>query len=198
MTNELMMYVAVIVAANVAIAWYWFKLYQRHQNEGEMEAPHDVWTPPQVEGMSEKDYERHDRQTNVMNMLIVALLLAVMWMVASCTTTKYVTVEKAKTDTTYITKEKRDSIWLHDSTFVEKKGDTVLIERWHTKYRDVYQLDTIYRATHDTIPQPYPVIQTVEKRLSWWQRTQIYIGDLTLVLAILGVAIWFIRKRLPL
>lgn len=148
--------------------------------------------------MTQKDYERYDLQVNVMNILIVALLLAMMFMVASCTTTKYVTVEKVKIDTTYITKEKRDSIWLHDSTFVEKKGDTLLIERWHTKYRDAYQIDTIYRATHDTIPQPYPVIQMVEKKLNWAQKSLMTVGGIFLAVVAGAVVVWFVRKRLPL
>lgn len=148
--------------------------------------------------MTQKDYERHDLQVNVMNILIVALLLAMMFMVASCTTTKYVTVEKVRTDTTYITKEKRDSIWLHDSTFVEKKGDTILIERWHTKYRDVYQLDTIYRATHDTIPAPYPVIKMVEKKLNWAQKSLMTVGGIFLAVVAGAVVVWFVRKRLPM
>ena len=148
--------------------------------------------------MTQKDYECLDRQVNVMNILIVALLLAMLFMVASCTTTKYVTVEKVKTDTTYITKEKRDSIWLHDSTFVEKNGDTLLIERWHTKYRDVYQLDTIYRATHDTIPAPYPVIKMVEKKLNWAQKSLMTVGGIFLAVVAGAVVVWFVRKRLPL
>lgn len=148
--------------------------------------------------MTQKDYDRHDCQVNVMNILIVALLLAMMFMVASCTTTKYVTVEKVRTDTTYITKEKRDSIWLHDSTSVEKKGDTLLIERWHTKYRDVYQLDTIYRATHDTIPAPYPVIKMVEKKLNWAQKSLMTVGGIFLAVVAGAIIVWFVRKRLPL
>lgn len=148
--------------------------------------------------MTQKDYERHDRQVNVMNILIVALLLAMLFMVASCTTTKYVEVPIVKTDTTYVMKLKRDSVWLHDSTFIEKAGDTIRIERWHTKYRDVYQLDTIYRATHDTIPAPYPVIQMVEKKLNWAQKSLMTVGGIFLAVVAGAVVVWFVRKRLPL
>jgi hypothetical protein len=79
---------------------------------------------------------------------------------ASCSTTRYVPVVEHRTDTLRITQHQRDSIWLHDSIhIVEKlKGDTLLIqqERWHTRYVDRLQMDTVYVATHDTVPQIVP------------------------------------------
>ena len=115
--------------------------------------------------------------------LAVLLLIALL---TNCTSTKYVEVEKVRVDTTYIAKWQKDSVWLHDSTFIKEKGDTVLIEKWHTKWRDRLRVDTIYQATHDTIPAPYPVTEYVEKDLSWWQRLRLWIGNIGLI-AILGV-----------
>ena len=37
------------------------------------------------------------------------------------------------TDTDYITKQQRDSFYLHDSIHIKERGDTVWIERWHTR-----------------------------------------------------------------
>jgi hypothetical protein len=117
--------------------------------------------------------------------LAVLLLIALL---TNCTSTKYVEVEKVRVDTTYIAKWQKDSVWLHDSTFIKEKGDTVMIERWHTKWRDRLRVDTIYQATHDTIPHPYPVdvVKEVEKELNWWQRLRLWIGNVGLI-AILGV-----------
>jgi hypothetical protein len=84
--------------------------------------------------------------------LFIALLV-VGWL-TSCTTTKVVTVEKVKTDTTYITKHQRDSVWLHDSINVSEKGDTIRIERWRTKYVSKEVHDTLYQAKHDSVPVP--------------------------------------------
>lgn len=119
--------------------------------------------------------------------LIVSVIL-----LTSCTATKVVEVEKVRIDTTYITKWQRDSVWLHDSITVTDKGDTIRIERWHTKYVEKQVHDTTYVATHDTIPQPYPVetIKMVEKELNWWQRLRLWIGNIGL-LAILGAVGWF-------
>jgi hypothetical protein len=115
--------------------------------------------------------------------LAILLLIALL---TNCTTTKYVEVEKVRTDTAYIVKWQKDSVWLHDSILIKERGDTVLIEKWHTQWRDRLRVDTIYQATHDTIPQPYPVTEYVEKELNWWQRLRLWIGNIGLI-AILAV-----------
>ena len=141
-------------------------------------------------------YDDSDRQRalkRVIKYLIIwlAVLMLLAWL-TSCTATKYVEVEKVRIDTTYITKWQRDSVWLHDSIHVKERGDTVLVEKWHTKYVESIKHDTTYIATHDTIPQPYPVetIKMVEKELNWWQRLRLWIGNIGL-LAILGFVGWF-------
>ena len=115
--------------------------------------------------------------------LIVSVIL-----LTSCTTTKVVEVERVKTDTTYITKWQRDSVWLHDSIHVTERGDTVRIERWHTKWRDRLRVDTIYQAKTDSIPVPYWKIKEVPAPLSWWQRVRLWLGNVVL-LALLAVAV---------
>lgn len=121
--------------------------------------------------------------------LVVIIILLTCLSLCGCTKTEYITVEKVRTDTTYITKHQRDSIWLHDSVMVSEKGDTVKIEKWHTKYVSKEVHDTLYQATHDTIPQPYPVTQYVEKKLSAWQVVLMTIGMLTLMGIIVFIAI---------
>ena len=127
---------------------------------------------------------------------VIALCMGVLIalsLLSSCTTTKYIEVERVRTDTTYITKWQKDSVWLHDSIHVKEKGDTVLIEKWHTQWRDRLRIDTIYQATHDTIPAPFPQTEYVEKDLSWWQRTQMYAGDVML-LVLLGYGLFRLRR----
>ena len=117
-------------------------------------------------------------------------------MLCSCKQIEYVTVEKVRNDTTYITKHQRDSIWLHDSIMVSEKGDTIKIEKWHTKFIEKVSHDTTYVATHDTIPQPYPVTQYVEKPLSKIQKTLIGIGIIALMVVIV-IVVWKLKKFLP-
>jgi hypothetical protein len=107
-----------------------------------------------------------------------------------------VTVEKVRNDTTFITKQKRDSIWLHDSIHVKERGDTMLIERWHTKYIERVTHDTTYVATHDTIPQPFQVIKMVEKELNWFQKTFMTVGMVAIIALLIAVALWLKKRKI--
>jgi hypothetical protein len=121
-----------------------------------------------------------------------ALACCLIAMCVSCTKTEYITVEKVRTDTAYITKHQRDSVWMHDSIWVTQyqKGDTIFLtsRKWHTKYIESIRHDTTYVATHDTIPQPYPVIKEVEKKLSRRQQMVMAVGSM----AIMAALIWFL------
>lgn len=123
----------------------------------------------------------------ILMMLIILMMCA---MFGSCTTERIVTVEKVRTDTTYINKVQRDSVWLHDSTFVKVAGDTVWIERWHTKWQNHTEHDTVYKARTDSVPVPYPVIKEVEKPLSKTQKGLMMVG----VLSLMAVIVWVVFK----
>lgn len=132
----------------------------------------------------------------VATILIAIIIAFIIGSLTSCTTTEYVTVEKVRVDTTYITQHQRDSIWLHDSIMVSEKGDTIKIEKWHTKYVEKQVHDTLIQATHDTIPQPYPVIKEVEKKLSWWQKTEINAGRMLLLGIFISLIYFVVRNKL--
>ena len=131
--------------------------------------------------------------------LFIALLV-VGWL-TSCTTTRVVTVERVKNDTTYITKQQRDSIWLHDSIHVMERGDTISIERWHTKYIEREVHDTLYRAKTDSVPVPYEVIKEVPAELSWWQTARIHLANILLyailIFGIIKLGKWHLSKLKP-
>ena len=126
---------------------------------------------------------------------ICVLLMIALWL-TSCTTTRVVTVEKVKTDTTYITKQQRDSIWLHDSIHVTERGDTIRIEKWHTKYIEREVHDTLYRAKTDSIPVPYEVIKEVPRKSTWFERTMFSVGIIALMALALFLAMK-IKRHLP-
>ena len=127
-------------------------------------------------------------------LLLFAVALAVL---TGCTTTKYVPVIEHRTDTVRITQHLRDSIWLHDSIKVTEKGDTVRIEKWHTKYVEKQVHDTTDVAKHDTIPQPYEVIKEVPRKVSKTERGLMIAGILSMMAVIVFVA-FRIKKFLPL
>ena len=122
----------------------------------------------------------------------VLTLLASCLMVG-CKTHQQVVVE-TRIDTLLITKQQRDSIWLHDSIHVKDKGDTLLIEKWHTKYIEKMVHDTIYRSSVDSIPVPVTVTEYVERDLTWWQETKMHMG-VCMMLLMGGFVLYLIIKK---
>ena len=116
------------------------------------------------------------------------LLMTAAMLLAGCRSVRYVEVEKVKTDTTYVTKLKRDSIFKHDSIYVHEwlRGDTVFVEKavWRTVVQERLRVDTVYRSNVDSIPVPYPVEKLVEKQLTWWQQARMHTGGIVIFLAI--------------
>ncbi len=129
--------------------------------------------------------------------LVGIATLVIFALLSSCTTTKYVPVVEHHTE--YVTKTdtfiQKDSIFCHDSTYIHDKGDTVLIEKWHTKYIDRWHesVRTDSFIKRDSIPVPYPV----EKKLTKWQQTKLdWGGEAILALMVLMfIIIWLIIKR---
>ena len=124
-----------------------------------------------------------------------AAVLAFPVLLAGCKTRELVEVERILRDTTYIMKEMRDSVFLHDSVSVKERGDTVFVERWHTKYRERLRTDTVYRSRADTVPKPYPVEKLVERQLTWWQRLRLGLGSAVLI-GLVGFVAWRLRRFL--
>lgn len=128
--------------------------------------------------------------------LVLILVALICLLFASCTKTEYITVEKVRNDTTVITKHQRDSVWLHDSTFVKVAGDTVLIERWHTVWKNHTAHDTVYKSRVDSVPVPYPVVKEVERKRSTTEKGLIGVGILSLMALIVFVA-FKLKRFLP-
>lgn len=114
--------------------------------------------------------------------VLTTLLLLVVW---SCRTTEYVPVEVIKSDTTYINKVKRDSIYQLDSIYILDRGDTVLITKTKYLYRDKLVRDTVYRSKVDSIQVPYPV----EQQLTRWEQFRLDVGGWTIVTVIIIILI---------
>ena len=120
--------------------------------------------------------------------MVLILGLLVLWALCSCTKTEYITVDKVRTDTLWQNHTKHDSIWVHDSIHVTDKGDTVRIEKWHTKYVETEKHDTIYRSRVDSVPVPYPVTQYVEKPRSKFEKGLMGVGILSLMALVVFIA----------
>lgn len=126
--------------------------------------------------------------------LLVAVLLCAL--LSGCTTTKYVPVPEYHTDTVRVTQYQRDSVYVHDSTFIKEKGDTIMIEKWHTQWRDRIVRDTVYQSKTDSIPYPVEVTKEVPAKLTWWQQTRLHLANIVLWLLALLAVIWIGKRHI--
>lgn len=130
-----------------------------------------------------------------MKTLASILILALAAVLSGCKRIEYVQVpvEKVRTDTAYVSKVDRDSIYLRDSIYVMEKGDTVTVWKFRYLYRDKTVRDTIFRSRTDSIQIPV----VVEKELTRWQKAKLDIGGIAIgiaLAAIIGGALWLVRK----
>lgn len=158
--------------------------------------PNDHWMRQHQDEMDEDERLKVAILQGLTFVMMLILLLVLCALLGSCTTTKVVTVEKVRTDTVWQNHTKHDSIWIHDSIRVTDKGDTVRIEKWHTKYVESIRHDTVYKSRTDSVPVPYPVIQEVAKPLTVMQKGLMGIGVFALLGLIVGLA-WKVKKFLP-
>lgn len=124
--------------------------------------------------------------------LVIGVLVGVL--LCGCSP-KVVTVPEVHTE--YIVRSdtfiKRDSIVSNDSAIIRVQGDTVTVERWHTKmvdrWRDRVVRDTVIRC--DSVSVPYPV----EKKLTKWQQIKIRFTDYAIVAIIILVLVYLLWLR---
>jgi hypothetical protein len=124
---------------------------------------------------------------------ILAAVAVLALLMCSCKSIEYVPVIEHHTDSVYLTKVQRDSVYSHDSVYIKEKGDTVLIERWNTRYVEKLRIDTTYVANIDSIPVPYPVTKYVEKKLSKAQTALMLIGLIAILAAVVAAVFWVRR-----
>lgn len=127
-----------------------------------------------------------------------AALAALLLSVTGCKAKeRAVMVETVRTDTTYITQQQRDSIYVHDSVYVSEQqtGDTITrtISKWSVKYRDRAVHDTIYKVRTDSVPYPVEVTEYVPAPLTWWQQTRLHLANIVLYALAIFVAVWAVR-----
>jgi hypothetical protein len=132
----------------------------------------------------------------VIGLIMGLIACALITMCTGCTTTQYVPVIEHKTDTVYQNKVKHDSIWQHDSVQIMIKGDSVTIDRWHTKYVSKEVHDTTYISKTDSVPVPYAVEKLVPAELTTWQKLRMNIGTFMIFATLLFVIGWLLKRKL--
>ena len=133
-------------------------------------------------------------------LFVFVCLVGASAVLGGCSSTQYVPVIENHPDTLYVSTEKRDSIWLHDSIHVKENGDSVLIEKWHTKYIEKLVRDTLIHVQVDSVPCPYEITKEVkvEKQLTWWQHTIMFMGWtlLVIVAGYIAFGLWKLYKKI--
>ena len=86
---------------------------------------------------------------------------------------------------------KLDSVYLYerDSIFVHEKRDTVFVERWKTRYKDVLKIqrDTVIDTKTEVQVQRVEVTPRFAKFCYWW-------FGITAFLLIAGGVLWLYKK----
>ena len=98
------------------------------------------------------------------------VLLLLFLAATSCTRHVYVPVETTKSDTVYLNRVQLDSIYMRDSVFIEKSGDTIREFQYKYIYRFKDRIDTLYISKTDSIQVPYPVevVKYKTPQWCWW------------------------------
>lgn len=122
--------------------------------------------------------------------LIGFIAMLIVWLLSSCKSVEYIQVPVVHTDTVYQSKLVHDSIYQHDSITIRERGDSVWIERWHTRYVERERTDTVYKSIRDSIPYPVEKRVEVPRDYSWSEKTLMKLG--WLMLAAIGAAIMYL------
>lgn len=100
----------------------------------------------------------------------IVVIILLMSAICSCRSVRYVPVETTKSDTVYLNRVQLDSIYMRDSVFIEKSGDTIREFQYKYIYRFKDRIDTLYISKTDSIQVPYPVevVKYKTPRWCWW------------------------------
>ena len=98
-------------------------------------------------------------------------------------------------DTSEVVSVQKDSVFVHDSVYVYKNGDTLYITKWLTKSVTKIQHDTVREVQEIPVEVVKTEVRVVEKPLKWWQKTLQFLG-LLVVVAGLGFGLaWQVNAR---
>lgn len=136
----------------------------------------------------------------VKRLLFLIIPYIILSSLAGCKSVQYVPMETVRTDSIYVDRYQRDSIYQRDSVFVNRRtaGDTVYQDKvvWKYVYRDKIKYDTVAILRSDTLRVPYPV----EHKLTKWEEVRLTVGGwaiafiIIVILIVVGCLIYKIKK----
>lgn len=110
-------------------------------------------------------------------------------LLAGCKSVQYVPVETVRTDSVYVDRFQRDSIYQRDSVYINRwtAGDTIYQDKIVYKYiyRDKVKYDTVAILRSDSVRVPFPV----DRELSKWEQIRLDVGGLAIGIVIITILI---------
>lgn len=129
-----------------------------------------------------------------MKAFLYSLIVFIIFMTCACRT-EYIPIETVRTDSIFLAKLQKDSIYIKDSVFVRQENDTVWKEKYKQIYKYVLQRDTVFISRIDSVQVPVPV----EKKIGFWEQKKqeagLIIIGMVITLAILLLRKWMIRIK---
>lgn len=125
----------------------------------------------------------------VKRLLLVIISSILLSSLAGCKSVQYVPVETVRTDSVFVDRYLRDSIYQRDSVFINQwtAGDTVYQDKIVYKYiyRDKVKYDTVAILRSDTVRVPF----SVDRELSKWEQIRLDVGGWAIGVVIITILI---------
>lgn len=125
----------------------------------------------------------------VKGLLFIIIPCIMLSLLAGCKAVQYVPVETVRTDSVYVDRFQRDSIYQRDSVYINRwtAGDTVYQDKIVYKYiyRDKVKYDTVAILRSDTVRIPFPV----DRELSKWEQIRLDVGGWAIGVVIITILI---------
>lgn len=136
----------------------------------------------------------------VKRLLFLIIPYIILSLFAGCKSVQYVPVETVRTDSIYVDRYQRDSIYQRDSVFVNRwiAGDTIYQDKvvWKYVYRDKVLYDTVAILRSDTVRVPFQV----DRELSKWEQIRLDVGGWAIgvviitILIVIGCMVYKLKK----
>ena len=125
----------------------------------------------------------------VKGLLFIIIPCIMLSLLAGCKSVKYIPVETVRTDSVYVDRYLRDSIYQRDSVYINRwtAGDTIYQDKIVYKYiyRDKVKYDTVSILRSDTVRVPFPV----DRELSKWEQIRLDVGGWAIGIVIITILI---------
>lgn len=102
------------------------------------------------------------KEKTIATIILVAFVAFAFLSMCSCAPRiQYIT--KVQHDSIYIHNVKTDSVYVKDSIYIDRSGDTIFKEVWRWRIKEQFIHDTTLVCKTDSIPYPVEVVKTVKK-----------------------------------